>query len=739
MTTAAATTAPQPPRRTHRLTRRRPKSPAVAPTVPLDSTAPAAPVGSGAPVLMPIDLSAPQYEPAALAPLKAQQPARSRLSAKLEALGRGLPRVSGGLALEEGQRLWRGPKSTDTALTAPVLTLEELGFAADSAEWYSPHVDAVALMPNLGTNLRSYAVRYHDGAVERSLLTPEGTKQGSYQLYYALPGAELSYSEGEPQISDSALLKEAGSFYSGLPCGNFSVWDENKVLICWGRYELIAAEPHDERAHTLELDLLALQEFLLGEDSVLGHWRAQCHQPPQRHKFRRHGSQAAAPQPPKPVPGTVKTQAIVVHYEGLSRSLPQGGLQCFNLAPASTALLLTRGPDETWLEACSRCHAQVLRLVKAQVAQLQARQQATRALYRKLNLTPAAPKTLAPICALSGSKLQTALRAATIAQGARALPQELLAPARHQGSAGQAALLSSLELLAQTQDAAIISGTREGGFAGLEVGYLTQGLTQDQLTSADDLASADEEHAASAQDPTYLGGLLVSSASYLEELCFLQLQPPRAPRRGLGLTPKGGLTTKLAPHDWPVPLWTEDSARLLTLPYDFNADLSALLPAFNWQAEGHSDVTNAQGEPIGWFKFGPLGLLDGNFALFNDKRGLTEFGRFELGLLTSHFNYVLFQNFQAGFPAASLTVERASGLFDGPYQVIFDLDDLFAAGYHRFLLRREEVWGPNGREVRNALAPYEEGSFIRVSGTYEQGQAHPEQSFELKQATRGRW
>lgn len=716
MTTAAATTAPQPPRRTPRVTRRRPKSPAAAPTA-LGATA--------APVIAPIDLGAPQSEPATLAQAKAQLPARSRLSAKLEALARGLPRVSGVLALEEGQRLWRGPNSTDATLSAPVVTLEELGFAADSAEWYSPHVDAVALMPNLGTNLRSYAVRYHDGAVERSLLTPEGTKQGSYQLYYALPGAELSYSEGEPQLNDCALLKEAGSFYAGLPCGNFSVWDENKVLICWGRYELIAAEPHDERAHTLELDLLALQEFLLGEDSVLGHWRAQCHQPPKRHKFRRHGSQAAAPQPPKPVPGTVKTQAIVVHYEGLSRSLPQGGIQCFNLAPASTALLLTRGPDETWLEACSRCHAQVLRLVKAQVAQLQECQQATQALYRKLNLTPAAPKTLAPICALSGSKLQTALRAATIAQGARTLPQELLAPARHQGSAGQAALLSSLELLAQTQDAAIISGTREGGFAGLEVGYLTQELTQDQLESA--------------EAPTYLGGLLVSSASYLEELCFLQLQPPRAPRRGLGLTPKGGLTTKLTPHDWPVPLWTEDSARLLALPYDFKADLGALLADFNWQAEGHSDVTNAQGEPIGWFKFGPLGLLDGNFALFNDKRGLTEFGRFELGLLTSHFNYVLFQNFQAGFPAASLTVERASGLFDGPYQVIFDLDDLFAAGYHRFLLRREEVWGPNGREVRNALAPYEEGSFIRVSGTYEQGQAYPEQSFELKQATRGRW
>lgn len=721
MTTAAATTAPQPPRRTPRVKRSKPQSQAAGP---------AASITSAAHVLAPIDLSAPQpdtlLEAASDRTAHSKATPKSRLSAKLEALGRGLSRGNGGLELEEGQRLWRGPKSTDTALTAPVLTLEELGFAADSTEWYSHHVAAVALTPNLGNNLRSYAVRYHDGTVERSVLTPEGIKQGTYQLYYALPGMELSYFEGEPQLNDSALLKEAGSFYAGLPCGNFSVWDENKVLICWGRYELMAADPQDERVHTLELDLLALQEFLLGENSVLGQWRAHALAPNpehsrrslKRHKARR---QSNLPPAPEPVPIAVKNQAIAIHYEGLSRSLPQGGLQCFNLGPESTSLILTRAPDETWLEACSRAHAQVLRLVNAQVAQLQERQQATKALYRKLGLTPAAPQTLAPICALSGNKLQTALRAATIAQGARALPQELLASARHQGSAGQAALLSSLELLAQTQDAALIAGTRVGGFAGLKLGYLTQ-----------DQAASDEDH-------SYLGGLLVSSAAYLEELCFLQLQPPRTPRRSLGLTPLGRLTTKLTRNDWPVPLWTEDSTRLLTLPYDFSADLSALLPAFNWQAEGHSDVTDAQGEPMGWFKFGPLGLMDGNFALFNDKRGLTEFGRFELGLLTSHFNYVLFQNFQAGFPAASLTVERARGLFDGPYQVIFDLDDLFAAGYHRFLLRREEVWGPNGREVRNALAPYEEGSFIRVSGTYEQGQAHPEQSFELKQATRGRW
>ena len=79
----------------------------------------------------------------------------------------------------------------------------------------------------------------------------------------------------------------------------------------------------------------------------------------------------------------------------------------------------------------------------------------------------------------------------------------------------------------------------------------------------------------------------------------------------------------------------------------------------------------------------------------------------------------------ASFPASILTVDRITGEFDGPYQVIEDLDELFAQGYHRTLLHREETYGPNGREVRNTLAPYRPDTFVREYGFYHQGVPQP--------------
>ncbi|MDT3662020.1 MAG: hypothetical protein ROM54_00670, partial [Anaerobiospirillum sp.] len=102
-----------------------------------------------------------------------------------------------------------------------------------------------------------------------------------------------------------------------------------------------------------------------------------------------------------------------------------------------------------------------------------------------------------------------------------------------------------------------------------------------------------------------------------------------------------------------------------------------------------------------------------------------EYGVSELGLIAPSFTYIQYQNFHASFPASILTVDRIKGEFDGPYQVIEDLDELFAQGYHRTLLHREETYGPNGREVRNTLAPYRPDTFVREYGFYHQGVPQP--------------
>lgn len=462
--------------------------------------------------------------------------------------------------------------------------LSLIGPQADPHEWQVPSLQTLIVTAPLRPEhqherkRRNYRVCYRDGMMEQSQITDEGVKVGTYYLSYALDGYALSVSAESAQLTTTTLLKEEGTFCAGLPYGNFSVWDENKVLTCWGSYRLILADAG------VSLD------------------RATAHatlglKPPQEN-----------------LQVTVASDAILVHYEGLSRAL-NGATQSFYLSPAVTDIVITRAPEETWLEACSRTHAQVLRLVAL--------------------------------------------------QGAALLTSESV------GYGG--------ELLRQKQETAIMAGCERGGFARLDLGYLPQGA-----------------------DGAYLNGILVSSVMYLEELCQ-------------GAEP--------APPEMPLPCCVASLDDVLQLPPDLTADLSSYRNAFNWQALNASYLFDDQGGYLGSITYGPLGLMHGPFTFCHEKSSKSEQGQCLMGLMTAHLSYTLYQNFQAQFPAAQLTLDLVSGEFDGPYQVIEDLDELFARGYHRLLLTRSTTHGPSGREVRNVLAPYQPNSFIAEQGTYHQGSA----------------
>ena len=604
---------------------------------------------------------------------KTQAPARTK------ALRSEQVNLSRTFAPELGERLWAGPAAAAAGLKAPDLTAAEVGIKADPFEWGSEHIAGVYLMPALGASLRTCGILYQDGVVERCLVSEQGVKQGPYQLYYALGGYELHAVAGQQQLFESSLLKENGTYCLGLPCGDFSVWDENKVLIAWGRYELVESSAPD----ALSLDLLELQEQLIGPESILGQWRANL--PGKRNKKRR----------PEPKPQaqylSVAPDTIIVRYQGLSRAL-NGATQTFCLGPEVSALKVSRAPNETWSEACSRTHAQVLRAVTAQIAALQQAQRAADELHRSLGQPPRPLNRIAPLQLMCFN--QAPERTTT-------LPNEVLAGAKD----NKLAYESSLELLAQVQAEAVIAGCERGGFARLDLGYLPQ-----------------------TDDGAYLMGLLLSSPQHLEELCVrvIAQQPPKVTGPFYGLSTRGALVMKPRPEDFALPLWSKwAQEQPLTLPATMDADLTDFQAAFAWQAEGRSDLFDDQGAPLGSIDYGPLGLMHGALSFLYEKPGLAEYGVSELGLIAPSFTYIQYQNFHASFPASILTVDRITGEFDGPYQVIEDLDELFAQGYHRTLLHREETYGPNGREVRNTLAPYRPDTFVREYGFYHQGVPQP--------------
>ena len=207
--------------------------------------------------------------------------AKTQAPARTKALRSEQVKLTSTFAPELGERLWAGPAAAAAGLKAPDLTAPEVGIKADPFEWGSEHIAGVYLMPALGAGLRTCGILYQDGVVERCLVSEQGVKQGPYQLYYALGGYELHAVAGQQQLFESSLLKENGTYCLGLPCGDFSVWDENKVLIAWGRYELVESSMPD----ALNLDLLELQEQLIGPESILGQWRANL--PGKRNKKRR--------------------------------------------------------------------------------------------------------------------------------------------------------------------------------------------------------------------------------------------------------------------------------------------------------------------------------------------------------------------------------------------------------------------------------------------------------------------
>lgn len=562
--------------------------------------------------------------------------------------------------------------SGERYLSPQEFSLEAVGTHADNREWPSSAGVYLQLAPD--PIRRNYGLMTADGTIERGSITAEGIKHGLYQLFYGLTGCGLFTHEETTEITQSSMLKESGFFFHGIPCGGFTISDENYVITCWGSYELIVPQSLQENSLFINLD--ELYEFFMGEPRR------------SRGKRKRHKPKktASPKQETPPAMLAVNPEAIVVHYEGLSCDLASGVRQSITLSPESSAVLIERGPEESWTEACSRTHAQMQRVFAAQIKALHEAQQA------------AVPQGIKPQELLA---VQAAYRDLL---GEQPWPEPYWREEWHNLPPDELdtelAAVSAQALLATRQDDALIFGCQQGGFAGLNLGILPQ------------VAAG-----------TYGLGLMVSSGEHLKELCLNKLRSEAETRWAYyGLSPQGKLVTELNPGDYPLPLYPE-SEPVLRL----DAGLSDLQHSFKWQALGPSEVTSVLGERLAQVEYGPLGLMHGVYNFFYERDGRSELGHAQLGLLTSHFSYRLYQNYKAGFPAAILTMERASCEFDGPYQVICDLDELFARGLHRQLLASMVCYSSRGREVRSFLAPYNPGSFVRERGVYVKGKPQPKE------------
>lgn len=238
-------------------------------------------------------------------------------------------------------------------------SLEEQGPQADPQEWLAPSVLYIGQEPRRVSNNRYPEILYDDGTKETCLLLMNGQKDGPYQrrcirtqlgYHWVLNPDEWWH----PFWGHS----EEGSYFHGLPCGKFVLNDTNNHLLCAGRFELLEGGP-DELG--LTINVMELFERL-SKDYYL-------------RRIRREERKAWAQGEEVPtVTKTVRTNAIVARYHTLSRILPNGMRQSFSVDPELPAVMIERQANETWYDACSRTHQEVLALVQAQVGALQAAQ-----------------------------------------------------------------------------------------------------------------------------------------------------------------------------------------------------------------------------------------------------------------------------------------------------------------------------------------------------------------------------
>ena len=496
---------------------------------------------------------------------------------------------------------------------AHTLRLKSIGLAADPKEWDG--VALVWLQYQEQQNLRRYQVLNGAGQVEAGTITPEGTKDGAYTLYHSMKGLKRAYYQSpEQQLEATSYPYEVGAFFHGLPCGRFTVTDENGTKLCAGCYELIALQ-HSE----LTVDARELAQRLGPHQEVRKLYR--------RHKKALKARRATDTQQLI----AVSTARIVVRYDYLSRRLPEDAVQGFSLEPYLPTITIQRKPQETWLEATSRTHHEVLRRVERQVAALQADQAAAYATTDQ--------------------------------------PGE--------------------NWLGAAQPKGIVAGCEQGGYGQWALKTMAQ-----------------------SEDGSYLRALLLSSSD----------EPPAQANYPGYFVARNGRIVSHEVEGKPLPLWPAATPK----PPQLNS------APFAWMAAGSSIITGAAGESLGqiWYNQG----YACSFKLFNEAAATGEELTCEDGMVQPSMRLELYQDFRARFPAAILTVDLTTGQFEGPYEVLYDIDELFAAGYHGELLEFYGTYtvGNNTKNLKRLRQFYSSTDYRREQGVYEQGKPRVTATHELE-------
>ena len=490
------------------------------------------------------------------------------------------------------------------------LRLKRIGHTADPKEWDSATL--VWLQYQQQQSRRRYQVLNGSGQVEAGTITPEGSKDGAYTLYHGMRGLKRAYYQSpEKQLEEKSYPYEVGAFFHGLPCGRFTVTDENGTKLCAGCYELIALQ-HSE----LSIDARELAQRLSANQEL--------HKLFRRHKKSLQTRIAAGKQQLI----AVSTERIVVRYDYLSRRLPEDAVQGFSLGAHLPTVTIERKPQETWLEATSRTHHEVLRLVEQQVAAL----------------------------------------------------QDAQAEAYEQGE----------NWLGAAQLQTIVAGCEQGGYGQWALKTMAQ-----------------------SEDGSYLRALLLSSPD----------EPPAQANYPGYFVARNGRIVSHEVEGKPLPLWPAATPKPLQLD-----------PAsFAWLAAGSSVITGATGESLGqvWYHQG----YACSFKLFNEAAATGEELTCEEGMVQPSMRLALYQDFRARFPAAILTVDLTTGQFEGPYEVLYDIDELFAAGYHGELLEFYGTYtaGNNTKNLKRLRQFYSSTDYRREQGVYEQGKPRVTATHELEE------
>lgn len=350
--------------------------------------------------------------------------------------------------------MWLGAGGAELAPLlpdVPPLSLKRVGKKPDPQEFESTSISLVGRIRN------RRCIRYQDGTIECCELNHQGQKEGLFALYYpSLPHLEQTFSK-----LGSHFLQQKGFFYQGLPCGPFELYNEHGVCVCKGCYELMEAGPYDQSQN---INLQLLQKFIKAnqqEDAL-----SEMLFPAERlnRAFRYARRQKMMP---------IRLDYIVVRYGVLSHRLLHGQIHTFEVGPEHPAILLKRHANETWLEACTRAHQRVLRLVQTQVNELK---QAQRAAAELLN--------------------QDEVASTNCDQELDEIKAQLASPC-YEDDLGGRVHLRCLEKLGQLQPEPIVSNCERGGYAPEVLDCFTR-----------------------TADGHYLNGILVSSAEYYERQSY---------------------------------------------------------------------------------------------------------------------------------------------------------------------------------------------------------------------------